>query len=387
MALSLPSLATLCAALTLLLLTLPVQAAPVQAAPAFQTGADLSELPYHEAQGVTYFAGDKAEDLLEIARRSGWTTIRVRLWVDPDPKPESAVSGLAPVTALGKRIKAKGLKFLLDIHYSDTWADPGQQKKPTAWGNLPFPELVQKVREYSRSVVAHLRQNGAMPDLVQVGNETRNGLLYGSGTNGSGPLPGGGFWEKTPGGWDRAVQLLAAGLAGVRAGSAPQPPPQMILHVPDGQDTGFVRSYFADLDTHAKALGVTLDYDVVGLSYYPAHPWDKKAGYDAWKMSNLADTLRFAALTLHKPVMIVETNWPHAGDPDLVPGTPQFPFTPAGQRQFYQALLEAVQSVPGGLGRGVLAWDTDTLNWDSLFDSRGHALPAVRVLGRKPSTP
>ena len=347
----------------------------------FLTGADLSELPYRESQGFRYSDAGVQRNLLDIARRNGWRVIRVRLWVQPGPKPEAAVSGLESVTAFGKRIKASGFQFLLDIHYSDTWADPGHQKKPAAWDALPFPQLVTQVHDYSRDVIAHLRQNGAMPDLVQIGNETRNGLLYGSGTNGAGPQPGGGFWEKTPGGRDRAMQLLAAGLIGVREGASPAPAPRTILHLPDGQDTGFVRDYFRDLAASETALNIRLDYDIVGLSYYPAHPWDKKVGYDGWTLSRLAATLNYVAGALHKPVLVVETSWPRAGQPDQVPGAPQFPFTPEGQVQYYQALIRTVRAVPDGLGLGVVLWDQDARNWDSMFDDQGYALPAVRVLG------
>jgi len=347
----------------------------------FLTGADLSELPFHESRGVKYFDQGKEESLLVIARRNHWKVIRVRLWVSPGSKPEASVSSLESVTAFGRRIKAAGLQFLLDIHYSDTWADPGHQTKPAAWNSLTFPHLVQQVHDYSRDVIAHLRAGGAMPDLVQIGNETRNGLLYGSGTNGAGPQPGGGFWESAPGGRDRAVQLFAAGLAGVREGASPAPAPRTILHIPDGQDTQFVKNYFRDLDASAKAQNIELNYDIVGLSYYPADPWDKKTGYDGWTLARLAASMNYIATTMHKPVMIVETSWPQAGERRDIPGTPEFPFTSAGQAQFYQALIRAVRAVPEGRSRGVVAWDQDSRKWDSVFDGQGNALPAVSVLG------
>ncbi len=347
----------------------------------FWTGADLSQLPEREKRGFQYSDAQGQADLLLIARRNGWNMIRVRLWVQPDPKPEAAVSSLESVTLLGKRIKAAGLSFLLDIHYSDTWADPGHQIKPKAWAELPFPQLVQKVHDYSREVIAHLRENGALPDMVQVGNETRNGLLYGSGSKGAGPQPGGGFWEKAPAGRDRAVQLLQAGLDGVREGAAPARPPLTIIHIPDGQDPQFVSNYFRDLHASARAQNIALDYSIIGLSYYPAHPWDAKAGYPGWTMERLAESMKLLATTYHKPVMVVETAWPRAGQPDKVPGAPQFPFTPQGQANYYRALLTTVQAVPDGLGIGILPWDQDSRNWDSVFDDNGHAQPAVRVLG------
>jgi arabinogalactan endo-1,4-beta-galactosidase len=78
---------------------------------------------------------------------------------------------LAYTTKLGRRIKDAGLKLMLDIHYSDTWADPGQQLKPAAWENLTFEELVAAVREDTEQVVVAMCRAGAAPDWVQVGNE------------------------------------------------------------------------------------------------------------------------------------------------------------------------------------------------------------------------
>lgn len=365
------------AACALLLLgMLPAQAQNAH----FVTGADLSELPYYESQGVKYSDGGKPADLLAIARRNGWRIIRVRLWVNPDADPKNRVSDLSHVTALGKRIKADGFEFLLDLHYSDTWADPGHQHKPAAWDSLPFPALVQKVHNYSRDVIVHLRRSGAMPDLVQVGNETRNGLLYGSGLDGAGTQPGGGFWEPDHQGMGRAVQLLAAGLSGVRDG-APGHPPLTLIHVPDGQNLGFVQWYFSSLADAAKAAPVALNYDMIGLSYYPGIPWDRKAGFDSWHLSHLTASMNYIAETLHKPLMVVETSWPQAGDTSGITGTPEFPLTPAGQVQFYQALISAVKAAPNGLGRGVILWEPDSLDWNSVFDARGNALPAVHTLG------
>jgi len=358
---------------------MPAQA---QKSPQFVTGADLSELPYYESQGVKYADGGKSADLLAIARRNHWRIIRVRLWVNPSADPKDSVSSLASVTALGKRIKADGFEFLLDLHYSDTWADPGHQHKPAAWDSLPFPSLVQKVHDYSRDVIAHLRQNGAMPDLVQIGNETKNGLLYGNGLDGTNSQPGGGFWEPDKQGMGRAAQLFAAGLSGVRAG-APEHPPLTLIHVPDGQDLGFVKWYFLNLANAAHSSHVALDYDMIGLSYYPGIPWDRKAGFEPWHLSHLIDSMDYIAGTLHKPLMVVETSWSQAGNGADIAGMPEFPLTPAGQVQFYTALINAVRAVPNGLGRGVILWEPDTLDWNSIFDAHGNALPAVHTLGNQ----
>ncbi len=92
------------------------------------------------------------------------------------------------------------------------------------------------------------------------------------------------------------------------------------------------------------------------------------------------------AQTYHKPIFVVETNYPHAGEvlPD-VPGAPEFPFSPDGQVQFYRALIQTVREVPHNLGRGVLLWEPDTLNWQSPFGEKGNALPGVAALGETPT--
>ena len=321
------------------------RAAPQPDQHRFWTGADLSALPFREGRGAKYSDAQGEADLLQIARRSGWNMIRVRLWVDPKDDPFDKASSLQSVTQLGRRIKAEHLDFMLDIHYSDTWADPGAQRKPRAWENLQFPALVEQTRSYSRDVIAHLRENGALPDMVQIGNETRNGLLYGSDLDGAGPQLGGGFWEQTPGGRDRAVRLLSAGLQGVKQGAAPDKTPQTIVHVPDGQNPQFTADYFRELESSARAQNIDLDFDIIGLSYYPAHPWDKKIGYEGWKLERLQGSMNQLSATYGKPIMIVETAWPRAGTPENdVTGAPQFAFSPAGQVEFYRALIGAVES-------------------------------------------
>ena len=133
-----------------LLWAMPTQskAAPIpQMSPQpFLTGADLSWLPYQDGRGVKYFDGGGASDLLVIAKRSHWRIIRVRLWVDPAADPRSTASGLPQVTALAKRIKAAHLEFLLDIHYSETWADPGHQKNPPPGRRFHFPGSSSRCR-------------------------------------------------------------------------------------------------------------------------------------------------------------------------------------------------------------------------------------------------
>ena len=151
--------------------------------------------------------------------------------------------------------------------------------------------------------------------------------------------------------------------------------------MPDGQDTAFVQNYLHELNQSAAAQQIELKFDIIGLSYYPAHPWDKKVGYPGWEMAKLQASMNFIATDLQQRVMIVETDWPQRGEPEPLPGAPQFSFTPQGQADFYRALIRAVKNVPNNRGVGVIAWDQDALKWDSVFDENGRALPGVRALG------
>ncbi len=106
-------------------------------------------------------------------------------------------------------------------------------------------------------------------------------------------------------------------------------------------------------------------------------------GYAGWTIARLAQSMNALATTYGKPVMVVETDWPHQGESKPIPGTPEFAFSPEGQAEFYRALISTVKAVPNGLGIGVLPWNQDSFTWQSVFDSKGRALPAVRVLGQK----
>src|SRR5271169_6024964 len=132
----------------------------------FYLGADISELSQLEKEGAVYKDGGKPGDALAIFMKNGWTCFRLRIWVDP----RNGVNGLEYTTKLAKRIKDAGGTFMLDFHYSDWWADPQKQNKPAAWAGLDFDALVKKSGAYTASVVKTLKDAGATPDFVQVGN-------------------------------------------------------------------------------------------------------------------------------------------------------------------------------------------------------------------------
>ena len=149
---------------------------------------------------------------------------------------------------MAKRIKAAGMRFLLDFHYSDTWADPGHQVKPAAWIDLHGAGLEKAVDDHTRDVVAALKRQGTPPDMVQIGNEISNGFLW----------PDGNAWKS--GKWDMFCGLIKAGIAGAKQAD---PSVKTMLHLAWGGQNAQSRSF---LD---KVLAQGVEFDVIGQSYYP----------------------------------------------------------------------------------------------------------------------
>ena len=152
----------------------------------------------------------------EIFRDHGYNWIRLRLFHTPAQLPNNLDYTLAEA----REAKALGYKFLLDYHYSDTWADPGKQFIPKAWEGKSHAELVQAVFAYTRDTIARFREAGVMPDMVQIGNEITNGMLWPDG--------------RLPGHWDNFAELVKAGVRGVEAGSGPAPRPLIMIHIDQG---------------------------------------------------------------------------------------------------------------------------------------------------------
>jgi arabinogalactan endo-1,4-beta-galactosidase len=317
--------------------------------------------------------------------KPGWTCFRLRIWVDPT----NGVNGLDYTVKLAKRIKDAGGTFMLDFHYSDWWADPQKQNKPAAWADLDFDALVKKSGDYTASVVKTLKDAGAAPDFVQVGNEITGGMLWPDGqvkvplstvkvfegdvTVMAPPEP---YDDARQ--WDRLVRLLKADIAGVRSVTTPEDQVRIIIHIDCGGDWPVTKWYF----DHLTAAGV--DYDVIGQSYYPH--WHGA-------LTNVSDNLRETRRRYGKDVMVVETGYPSR---DTHPSAAVakymvWPETPAGQEQFLADLIRTVKE-SGGIG--VNYWHPEatfipgnTNRWggpdaNSLFDARGRPLPAMNVMDR-----
>src|SRR5690606_3333730 len=132
---------------------------------------------------------------LKILARHGATHVRGRVWVDsPDGYHE-----LQEAVKLARCAKNSGLDFLVDLHYSDRWADPGQQTKPAAWADLSFDALEAEVYDHTYDVCTSIRDAAEAPAMMQIGNEINSGMLW----------PDGHTWN--PPNWENLGRLLNAG--------------------------------------------------------------------------------------------------------------------------------------------------------------------------------
>lgn len=368
----------------------------------FILGADVSTLDAVERGGGVFSSAEgRSGTALQVLRASGVNWARLRLWHTP-VNARDVIEGerivsrhgepvgggnndLTLTLALAKRVRAQGMKLLLDIHYSDFWTDPGKQDKPAAWVGLRGEALQQAVRHYTAEVLEALHRQGTAPDMVQVGNEINGGFLW----------PDGKTWHQTPdeqiGGDAGFLALLRAGIQGVREGDARRggrlPVMLHLAHQGDGKSMAtFQRNY--DLFEAAK-----LDYDIIGLSWYPYY-------HDS--LAELQANLQTLSTRYGKPLVLVETAYGYqlenpGGAPAVFNAEGMkragYPATPEGQAAMLRDVVRAVAAVPQGLG--VFYWEPAWLavpgaGWRSgdgngwanqtLFDAQGRALPALRAL-------
>jgi arabinogalactan endo-1,4-beta-galactosidase len=332
--------------------------APSDSTP-FYLGADIS---YLDAAGFgrtfpPYQENGVRSDELTILEHHGWKAYRLRVFVSPVRNaPDNSLANTIP---LARRIKASGALFLLDIHYSDTWADPQHQDIPVAWRGMDYAALEHEVEVYSRNTIQAFKDAGAMPDWVQVGNEITRGMLW---PVGQVAVPGATQYLP-PAPYDSSVQwahltgLIKAGIRGVMEGAG-NTPPRIAIHIDRGGDWATTKWFF----DHLTAARVP--YDIIAESFYP--PW--RHGTLAQLRMNMDSSIaRF-----HKQFLVAETGYEashYPNNPDML-----WPVTPEGRLQFLADLIDTVKAKPSGLG--VMYWEPE---WD-LWNADGTPAPAVFVL-------
>ena len=306
-------------------------------------GGDISLLPKYEEAGVTYKDkdGNTVTDVIAFCKQEGQNAMRVRLFVDPSRDNDKAVcQDLDFVKALGKRIKDAGLKLLLDFHYSDTWADPAKQWTPDSWKSLSDADLATKIREYTKDCLLQLKDAGAEPDFIQTGNEVSYGMLWGTAAADDGKANRC-FTSSPEANWTRFINLLTEAGKACREAC---PDAKIVIHSERTPKPEVLTDFF---DRMKRA---SLDFDIIGLSYYPAFHGD---------LATLETAIKaIEDKGYDKDIWIVETGysyaWPINGDNNGKEKdydyTGTYPYTEEGQRQFTADLvarLNAHSSVKG----------------------------------------
>ncbi|HEY9523808.1 MAG TPA: glycosyl hydrolase 53 family protein [Thermopolyspora sp.] len=331
-------------------------------------GADVSSVQRSLDLGAKYYnASGTAADPLDILAGVGLNYVRLRIWNDP----VSGYNNKAKVLAYARTVKAKGLKLMIDFHYSDTWADPGKQFKPAAWATHGISQLQTDVYNYTYDVCHSLKAQGTTPDSVQIGNEINVGMLWNDG-------------KVINNDFTNLSLLLKAGYNATKACNSGT---QVIIHTADADSDANARWFYDGI----RAKGVS--WDITGLSYYCM--WHGS-------LSNLYNVITDVKSRYGKPVVIAETAYPFTADnadstPNSVTGSEPcsgYPATWNGQANEFTAVQNTARNagalgvfyweptwyaVPGN------GWDPADINgsgdgWDNMavFNWTGHINPNVR---------
>lgn len=284
----------------------------------FIIGADISFVQHQEDNGMKFSEDDVQKDVLTILKDNNFNWIRLRLFVDP--KSENGYSkdgycGLEKTIEMAKRIKSEKMKFLLDLHYSDNWADPSKQFIPAAWENLKRKELENQVYKYTKEVLEKFIAEGVCPEMIQIGNEINHGILW----------PEGKIEES----FDQFGLLLRSASNSVRDVDSDI---KIMIHIAcGGQNDESI--YFID-----NAIQSKVHFDVIGESYYPE--WHGT-------INDLENNLNDLAFRYNKPIVVVE------------------------YQHFAKEINEIVNRLPNNLGMGTFIWEPTSPRWGNLFDENG----------------
>lgn len=303
----------------------------------FIKGMDVSMIKELEAYGAAYYLNGQKEDLFHLLQKCGATMVRIRIWPDPYDEEGNPYGGgrndLQTTIEIAKRTVENGMSFMLDFHYSDFWADPAKQVKPKAWERLKGSELETAVYLHTADTLKALKNHGLVPELVQVGNEITKGLLWPEG-----------YVDRT----ENMVALLKSGVRGVREEC---PDAKIVIHLDFGTDNKMYRSWFD------KVMPYRLDFDVIGMSYYPH--WNGS-------LQMLLDNMNDISSRYEKEVLVAETSIGYTTDAlgcrGIVFSEEQekatgYPATEEGQEAFLKDLYATVRSVTAGRGIGVFYWE------------------------------
>jgi len=347
----------------------------------FVMGADLSYVNQIQDYGGTYKDSGQIKDPFLIFKQHGTNTVRVRLWHNPNwlapLNSGSLYSNLADVEKTIQRAKTAGMSVCLDIHYSDEWADPANQKMPVAWSSsLNLADLKDSVYNYTTQVLHQLKAKNLTPEFIQIGNETNQGMLFNTG-------------KVVSNNWIPFGELLKSGIKAVRDFSITSTiKPQIIVHVAKLTDA----DYFAN---GVINLGGVTDFDILGISHY--YIWSTLTS-----MNDIANVIRNAKNKYGKKIMIVETAypWTNAGADsynNIISGSTIFPGYAVSKEGQFMYLKDLTQTIISAGGSGVMYWEPAWISsglsdkwgtgssWENntFFDFNGNVLPGIDFMTHK----
>lgn len=307
-------------------------------------GADVSWITEMEAAGIKFYdTSGMATDGMQLMKNRNMNAIRLRVWVNPT----NGYNNLADVTAKAVRANNLGMKLMIDFHYSDSWADPGQQTTPAAWAGQNITQLQTSVYNHTRDVLTALKARGIVPAWVQVGNETNNGMLW--------PL------GKASDHMDNFALLINAGYKAVKEIDSNI---KVIVHLANGHNNELFRWMFDGLTTNKT------NYDIIGMSLYPTTVTNTAE----WQTPTIQceANMKDMIARYNKEIMICEVGMP-AG-------------AVTASNRFITDLFSRVHNLPGNKGLGIFYWEPQAYKkWQGYelgaFDTSGrptYALDAFR---------
>ena len=336
----------------------------------FVKGADGSVLDQVEQSGGIFYDQGEEADAYTIFKKYGFNNIRLKLWHTP----ELPYNGLERVKMMAKRATAEGMSLTLDFHYSDTWADPGNQLKPAAWEDAQFAALTDSIRNYTRNVIHQLRMQNTLPEYVQIGNEITCGMLWNDGRV-CDP------WN-TDTQWNKLGILIKNAIQGLNEALLPEDEVKVIIHFDNGGNNSACRWFFDNIEEE------NIDFDIIGLSFYPWWHGD---------LDDLENNLNDLATRYGRDIMVVETGYPFTLDwndntnnivgleSQLLPG---YPATVQGQYDFLNDVISIIKNTNADKGAGIMYWSPEWIAapgygspWENvaLFDFDNEVLESIRV--------
>ncbi len=295
-------------------------------------GADVSWTSEIEANGYKYYNRSGVQkDIYALMKEQGMTAARLRVWVNPA---QGWYNSTQDVVAKAKRAKAAGLSVMIDFHYSDSWADPGQQTKPAAWAGYTFTQLMDAVYNHTTFVLQAVKDAGVTPLWVQVGNETSNGKASTNMKN---------YAWLTNTGYNASKSIF--------------PNAKVIVHL---------ANCFKNADNRWLVDGLVANaakFDVLAFSDYPTNV----AG-SSWQTINSAclTNLNDMVSRYGKEVMVAEIG---------------VPWDNSSAQTIIKDMVTKVGQVTGGKGIGIFYWEPQARpGWSGYtmgaMDANGKATPA-----------